>query len=59
MAKRKKGSGGARPGAGKPATTDPKITIRLGVKQSKIERVGGIEMIQQICHAAIDDFNPI
>lgn len=47
MAKTSK-RGGKRKGSGAPTTTDPKLTVRAGVKESVVTRVGGMATAQKL-----------
>ncbi len=48
--KKDKTHGGARKGAGRKPTTDPKIGVTLYVEESVVKALGGIEVIREDCY---------
>lgn len=48
--KKEKTHGGARKGAGRKPTADPKIGVTLYIEESAVKTLGGIDAIRNECY---------
>lgn len=48
--KKEKTHGGARKGAGRKPTADPKVGVTLYIEESILNKLGGVEAIREYCY---------